>query len=906
MLISQIESQNVFTYTDNNPIYIVGNEITVNRPINDLSGTYTISPSFTNGLIINTENGEISGIPIEEYVGTYIITFSEASSSNLLIASVKITIYEEPSSLNYGIKEIKTYSPISYSLSPTTDHLISSYSINFEPSVDSQYYNINTTSGVINFFSFQTSNPVTMYILIYFRLNVIASNPAGSITISITINYINTDLTDGVIGSIYYGGTFLCGENLPDNYDWEWIYSEKWNTIEQINDERQSYEFWITHMPYSVNSWRFVFDGYFQIDNEGEYNFAIQIGYGDAILYIDGLQVLNTSSICNTSISESIIGSKQLTNGIHSIKIDGHMTEKSSTSSGGSYGRYRFSIKYALSGQTYTRIPFKSASQFNMLRGLEFDNHEVGIPINALTQIPFKMAEGVATECTSTPVLPTGLSFDLDNNIIQGSVSSESNEEYIISCSNENTVTNDWNIKITASNRYIKGLLASYMKSSDFSTSCSIPYTKSHFTVTTDIIRRENTIAYESDSFVIWNGLNENFANDYIVNWDGYFRAERGGDYVFNLTSYGGAWLYIDGELNIATTGCGEWHKITKLVSLSTKYYSIKVVYTKYRGPSGIYLTVQLPSTSEFVDPSPYLYTPYTSDLEYTYQTATYYVGKNIIDNDPIFPDTSYVISSTSIVPSIPPGLHFGGVTGKITGAPTSDSLINTKTRYTITINLTNGMTITTIIYITIKLVLSPEGFYLVDLNTGLPIDTNNVVLGEYYYLSIRSSTGNAIGYEVNNLPYNWNYNSNSGEIRAILSSTLSETPLTIVGIASDHTRKTENIYLTTTQTCPSGQSRVVISVTGLSRMNSIYVYLYNTNNIEVFYQYRYSSSGFDLPIYFSSICLPVARYVLRVRGSDKYITMNFNVNGETASAYNLYINDLLSRYDVNISIIIL
>lgn len=57
------------------PNYIVGNEIETNTPSISEEGSYTISPHFSKGLILDELTGYITGIPIEEYQSTFTVTF---------------------------------------------------------------------------------------------------------------------------------------------------------------------------------------------------------------------------------------------------------------------------------------------------------------------------------------------------------------------------------------------------------------------------------------------------------------------------------------------------------------------------------------------------------------------------------------------------------------------------------------------------------------------------------------------------------------------------------------------------------------------------------------------------------------------------------------------------------------
>lgn len=86
-----VRTQSTFTYFDNNPNYVVGVSITPNNPSLTTIGTYLVAPTFSRGLSIDTSTGIITGVPIEEYVGTYTITFTESGSQMMFTSVLHIT-----------------------------------------------------------------------------------------------------------------------------------------------------------------------------------------------------------------------------------------------------------------------------------------------------------------------------------------------------------------------------------------------------------------------------------------------------------------------------------------------------------------------------------------------------------------------------------------------------------------------------------------------------------------------------------------------------------------------------------------------------------------------------------------------------------------------------------------------
>lgn len=75
MCLSYSNAQTPFSYDDPKPNYVVGKQITPNKPIIDAEGgTFTILPQLSKGLSLDPKTGIISGIPEEEYENNYTIT----------------------------------------------------------------------------------------------------------------------------------------------------------------------------------------------------------------------------------------------------------------------------------------------------------------------------------------------------------------------------------------------------------------------------------------------------------------------------------------------------------------------------------------------------------------------------------------------------------------------------------------------------------------------------------------------------------------------------------------------------------------------------------------------------------------------------------------------------------------
>lgn len=87
----ECQDDSTFSYTDNNPSYVVGTEITVNKPIDMGEGSYTIIPKFSRGLKLDEKTGIITGTPIEEYEGEFTVTYTDSATQSAKISILKIS-----------------------------------------------------------------------------------------------------------------------------------------------------------------------------------------------------------------------------------------------------------------------------------------------------------------------------------------------------------------------------------------------------------------------------------------------------------------------------------------------------------------------------------------------------------------------------------------------------------------------------------------------------------------------------------------------------------------------------------------------------------------------------------------------------------------------------------------------
>lgn len=145
-----------FDYSNQNPNYIAKQSIEANIPIlESTTGIWSIEPQFSKGLILN-HDGTITGTPIEEYHNTYVVLFTPEGSTEVQRSTLIITIWEKPTSFSYGVESLSSQSVINYSLSPKTDHRVTSYS--FDGNEIPSEISLNNETGVLIFSNYDASN----------------------------------------------------------------------------------------------------------------------------------------------------------------------------------------------------------------------------------------------------------------------------------------------------------------------------------------------------------------------------------------------------------------------------------------------------------------------------------------------------------------------------------------------------------------------------------------------------------------------------------------------------------------------------------------------------------------------------------------------------------------------------
>jgi hypothetical protein len=145
--------------------------------INGDATTYSINPTFNNGLNFNATTGIISGTPtFTQSIKNYIITASNSGGSTNFTISILI-LPIAPSNLRYQSSNLTlTIGSVINNLNPSVDGSVSSYSIN--PSLTNGLI-FNTSTGIIS------GTPTSTQSLTNYTIT--ASNSGGSTTYNINI-----------------------------------------------------------------------------------------------------------------------------------------------------------------------------------------------------------------------------------------------------------------------------------------------------------------------------------------------------------------------------------------------------------------------------------------------------------------------------------------------------------------------------------------------------------------------------------------------------------------------------------------------------------------------------------------------------------------------------------------------
>lgn len=540
---------------------------------------------------------------------------------------------------------------------------------------------------------------------------------------------------------------------------------------------------------------------------------------------------------------------------------------------------------------------------FEPVMGLSFQDNEIFIASKTYVNIPFSFKSGKATECKTGNALPDGLDFDFNINVIKGRVSSTSlRRELEISCSNTNSETNKFYLTIIVSDKYQKGIIGSYLKSDSFDNYCFTKYTPSSRGIKTEIVRRDTSLKHNYNPEIsVWDGLTNDFANDYAVYWNGLLKISESGTYTFKMSSSGAAWLMIDGSNLISHSGCHDYASNTRTLALEEGYATIEIIYVNHNYGSGFEL-LWGEDENDLRDISQDLYYVYENDLDYNYRTSTYIIGDQIPTNEPIYMDDSISPSSFSIDPSLPSGLNMGS-NGIISGTPESSSALDVLKSYVVSANIDNNDKISTTIFIKLTEFITPSGIYFVDYSTFDEVDTTNMVLGEYYQLLIQNRNGKVADFGCVHLPSGWTYDDSKNVISGLVTQ---ENHMDRFGVRGYYGSGSilENLYIGVKNVCGEGNHRVILMLNGTNTLFSLNIYLNYTSASE-YYDYITDYQSNIKTYYTRTWCLPYSRLNVRV-GVSSSNKMNVKAFVDGVAVYSVnYVNDYNSYKDISFKLLL-
>lgn len=345
--------------------------------------------------------------------------------------------------------------------------------------------------------------------------------------------------------------------------------------------------------------------------------------------------------------------------------------------------------------------------------------HYIPLGLDSSVQFttPFIMSQ---YQCNTSTPLPEGLHIDVESNKIVGKPQkAQELTDYDLYCHNYYSETNHVTISIAVTDKFNKGVVGYYMKSS-YEMNCYNEYDPSYSEIRTDFIRIDKSITHEYNANnTVWDGLTQNFMLKYGVKWEGYLRFESNITNV-RLSSIDSSFLYIDNIYNtLIYHACHDDYASSETsVSFEKGLYSFALSYNKGSTSegSGIKFEVKMSGSDEYVDGSDYLVYIPNGDFEYSYNTATYTTDGDILANIPILSNNDKVVKKYTVNPELPDGLELNPSSGSITGNP---STIQEKKEYTVSVEFDDGSKLSSVIYIKIDGDSTPKGLHIINYKTG-------------------------------------------------------------------------------------------------------------------------------------------------------------------------------------------
>lgn len=549
---------------------------------------------------------------------------------------------------------------------------------------------------------------------------------------------------------------------------------------------------------------------------------------------------------------------------------------------------------------------FLGDEEFKPVVGLYMDNYEYSFIKDSYTEILFHFKDGSASNCSLLDNFVPGLFFDFQNNKIKGYPMVEINSIFTFYCYNSFSTTFPTSFSLRITNNLVHGIVGTYMKSSSFDTNCSTIYTQSSNDISTQIARVENYINHPYTGNVeIWDGLNNDFAAQYIINWDGYLKVDTPGNYFISMSSSDSSWLYIDDNIVLDNPGCHNYTEKTRLITFNTFIYAIKIVFVKNFGGAGFELNWKSINDNNYTNIFPNLYYVPISSFIYKYVIGTYIIGITIPNNIPIF-EINKIPLNFQINPSLPSGLNIDYLTGIISGTPIKDSNTNVKTIYTITAFFSDDINLSTTITITIIENIKPAGIYLIDNETGERLTAINKILGLYMNVICQTEVGLALSFNISIVPKGLYFNTESGRLYGILSEII-DIPITFYAFSRDGISSSQIIPFKISNNC-TGNNKLHLIYYGTtsdvkSELNTTFIFTPEDSSTSIAIINFFASSQVG---YSPSVCIPPGKYQLQVADNfpaGNYVDYIIYVNGLRVANFTLK-TFTISYFNIDTSIL--
>ncbi|KAK8797269.1 hypothetical protein WA158_004477 [Blastocystis sp. Blastoise] len=635
---------------------------------------------------IKMENNIISGSPLKAQQYTEYLIVPNVRFDSDIAVRIKIAVVGTCSRLSYGFNEIKIYQGLLIEpIGARSDCHLNTWSVT--PALPSGL-TLDPTSGLI------TGTATTLSTMTSYTVTASNGVSTQSTTFKIQILNQNEMLLAGLTGCYY---TSMSGCMNPTLF---WFRTHDAKICQRETDINFSDEY---SSSTGGHAWpglddRFrdflsaVYSGYLVINQAGEYTFKVTSDDG-ATLFIDNFDVpvVDNGGCHGDKTTEATI---TLTPGKHVIFIT-YFDMNYGSRLGVWYRSESLNIPETVLSQANTRVGGRGPSflHYNTI------NAVVGSQIH--TAYP-TFASGAATEYTSTPALPGGLSID-SRGLITGVVNTPVSGTYTIKMTGTLGYT-EYAVKINIVSTPIAGIRGNYYKITDSGDICE-------YKMFGELILNHRISRIDADinhpdlnGNAVWTGLSPDMADRIYAEWEGYLFIDTVGIWELGGQSDDGWRLYINNEQFHESWQCQGMNRIMKTIEFSRiGYYPIKIQYFEDIYGHGILFEWKRPFTStiEVIPSSFFFHTP-SSPLTYSYTRMNFFVNAPIDPIKPIWFGASST-GSYSVTPTLPAGLTINSSTGIITGTPSTAQAYLT---YTIT-NGANSATIS----ITVSSVTPPSNY---------------------------------------------------------------------------------------------------------------------------------------------------------------------------------------------------